>query len=239
MHNSRSDSVLLKGEKVEHACYYGYVETTISTCKQYQPLREASLFSLLFVNVAVALLTIKSGGSLGTLMWIYFIQNLVIGGVNVFRILDLKNFSTQGFQINRQNVLPTRATQVKTALMFLMIYGFFHVGYAVFLTAFTQRELLGEPINLHEIFIGGALFLSHHAYSFIKHRATESVMEQNIGTVAIFPFLRIVPMHLTIILAGIITIFFDTSALLLVFFLTLKTLADLLMHVIEHQKGSA
>jgi hypothetical protein len=212
------------------------VETTISTRKQYGALRETSFFSLLITNVAVMLFTIKSGGGLGTLMWIYFIQNLVIGGVNVFRILDCKHFSTQGFQINRQNVLPTRATQVKTALMFLMIYGFFHVGYAIFLMVFTQRELFGGPIDMHEIFIGGALFFSHHLYSFVKHRATESMMEQNIGSVAFFPFIRIVPMHLTIILGGIISIFFGVNTLLLVFFFVLKTLADLLMHVIEHQK---
>ena len=46
-----------------------------------------------------------------------------------------------------------------------------------------------------------------------------------------FPYLRILPMHLTIIVGGAIGSA-GTGALL--FFLVLKTIADVIMHRIEH-----
>ena len=58
-------------------------------------------------------------------------------------------------------------------------------------------------------------------------------MEQkpHIGTMMLFPYARIIPMHLIILIGG----FFATeSPALLVIFLTLKLYADLFMHAIEH-----
>ena len=55
----------------------------------------------------------------------------------------------------------------------------------------------------------------------------------NIGTVMFFPYLRIIPMHLTIIFGGM---FAKESTIVLLIFLGLKTFADVLMHVIEHSK---
>jgi hypothetical protein len=51
----------------------------------------------------------------------------------------------------------------------------------------------------------------------------------NIGTLMFMPYLRILPMHLSIILGAVLG---GSTAVL--FFLALKTAADAGMHVIEH-----
>ncbi len=52
----------------------------------------------------------------------------------------------------------------------------------------------------------------------------------NIGTVMLFPYARILPLHLTI-LAG----FFVAGSLIgVAFFLVVKAVADLMMHAVEH-----
>ncbi|NIP29465.1 MAG: hypothetical protein GTN99_09095 [Candidatus Dadabacteria bacterium] len=56
----------------------------------------------------------------------------------------------------------------------------------------------------------------------------------NIGTMMFFPYARILPMHFTIIFGGSIA---KASSKSLVLFLVLKTLADLIMHMIEHAQA--
>jgi len=51
-----------------------------------------------------------------------------------------------------------------------------------------------------------------------------------------FPYIRIVPMHLTIIFAGNAIEQGSTITGLMVLFLLLKTAADAIMHWIEHRK---
>jgi len=56
----------------------------------------------------------------------------------------------------------------------------------------------------------------------------------NIGTMMFFPYLRIIPMHLTIIFGSD---YAKGSSGALILFLVLKTIADLIMHMIEHAKA--
>lgn len=59
-------------------------------------------------------------------------------------------------------------------------------------------------------------------------------IKPNIGTVMFFPYLRIIPMHMTILVGSIFT---GGSAGALILFLGLKTATDLIMHMIEHAEA--
>ncbi len=63
----------------------------------------------------------------------YLLQSIIIGLFQAKKILDLKVFSTEGFKMNNHAVEPTRATQWKVVLFFLVHYGIFHSVYAGFI----------------------------------------------------------------------------------------------------------
>ena len=60
--------------------------------------------------------------------------------------------------------------------------------------------------------------------------------KRNIGELMFFPYARIIPMHLTIIFGGIFLFSGIASTFVLILFLGLKTVADLVMHFIEHKE---
>ncbi|WP_293645850.1 DUF6498-containing protein [Thiolapillus sp.] len=74
------------------------------------------------------------------------------------------------------------------------------------------------------------MFFVNHAWSFFSNRKREADTVPNIGTLMFLPYARILPTHLTLVFGGM----FISGKLWLVFFLLLKTLADLIAHAVEH-----
>jgi hypothetical protein len=210
-----------------------------------QLLSDSSSASLLLSNLLTILVAVVEGWRLVDVMGVYWGQSLVIGYFNWRRIRSLRRFSTEGFTINDQRVDPTPATKRQVALFFALHYGFFHFMYLVFLLNF---PFSAEPsIIPHSPFPGQAdaprpeflgiavctlVFAVNHAFSYRHNLESDLNRVPNIGTVMFFPYARILPMHLTLILGGFCGAV--SSALPLILFLILKTLADLIMHLAEH-----
>jgi hypothetical protein len=179
---------------------------------------------LLAANVVTLVLAITQHWDPATIVWTYWSQSVVIGIYNVIRIASLKQFSTTGFKINKRSVLPTAATKTYTASFFAFHYGFFHFIYALFLW-----QILGQP-NWLQLAGGGLIFLFNHSYSYIYHLQADRASTPNIGSIMFIPYVRIVPMHLAILfLNGLLTTTFG-----LIGFWFLKTPADLIAHIAEH-----
>jgi len=192
---------------------------------------DRSTWTLLISNLIIIVLAVSQHWSAIELVWIYWCQNLIIGFFNWRRILDLKSFSTDGFKINGRLAQPTRKTQKSTATFFLIHYNGFHVVYLIFLL-FTISGLSSLFI-LHGT-ISLAVFLFNHAFSYMYNRKQDAMRSPNIGTMMFFPYARVIPMHLIIIFGAVLG---SGSLLLLTAFLFMKTIADVLMHVIEHRLG--
>jgi len=90
-------------------------------------LNDLSLWSLLFSNAITIFFATKEGWDISTILWIYWFQSITIGLFNFVRILQLKKFSTEGFEINGRPAEPTRGTKNFTAFFFLFHYGFFGI----------------------------------------------------------------------------------------------------------------
>jgi len=119
------------------------------------------------------------------------------------------------------------------AIFFALHYGFFHLMYFVFLAA--REAMVESPFNLLPIAGCVAVFAINHRYSYQQHLASDLARNPNIGMVMMFPYARILPMHLMIVI-GMIRSDQSVSAMLL--FMGLKTVADLIMHLIEHRSGT-
>ncbi|MDO8504933.1 MAG: DUF6498-containing protein [Candidatus Liptonbacteria bacterium] len=195
-------------------------------------LADHSLWLLLFSNLITIFFAVKEEWGLSSVMWIYWFQSITIGIFNFVRILQLKDFSTERFEINGQPARPTRGTKISTAFFFLFHYGFFHFVYLVFLLIGSiSSKFLGGGIDVADtlyILLIALLFFANHLFSFIYNKPRDT-KKQNIGTLMFYPYARIIPMHLTIIFGLLI------GKAALPFFLVLKTLADVIMHVTEHQ----
>ena len=199
------------------------------------------------VTIAVAFFD----GSLLLLLWPYWLQSLIIGYYAQRRIRLLQRFSTTGLKINDQSVDPTPATRRRTANFFVLHYGLFHLVYFFFLWTFTSTADSGGMISVlmrntgrvNQVAVGrvGGIdlliivalalgFLWTHRASFREHVAADLEGTPNLGTLMFMPYVRIIPMHLTIILGVIIG-----ARGGIIIFGALKTVADVLMHKIEHK----
>ncbi|MCA2004731.1 MAG: DUF6498-containing protein, partial [Ignavibacterium sp.] len=140
---------------------------------------------------------------------------------------------------NGKEVLPTKAAKISTAVFFLFHYGFFHLIYAVFLGTFPLLldESKNSPGNFYLLFTA-IIFLINYGIEFYKEQTTISDEVPNLGTVMFMPYFRIIPMHLTIILGGFIAaagsfLKTDTSLLVIILLMSIKTFIDLITHSVN------
>ena len=194
---------------------------------------DRSMVVLLLSNLVTIVLAVYQHWDVFVLMWIYWGQSVIIGYFNVRRIMDLKEFSTDGFRINNRSVKPTPETQRQTAIFFALHYGIFHLGYLVFLSVDT-KVAGGFPLFYVLLCIG--VFYLNHRFSYHYNREQEQDRVPNIGSIMFFPYIRIIPMHLMIV-AGVSVFGGSTGALII--FLLLKTAADAAMHFVEHAMARA
>ena len=187
---------------------------------------DGSVWSLVAANAIALGIAGYQDWSTASLMLVYWAQSVVIGAANVFRILALDRFSTENFRINNRAVDPTPATKRQVAAFFALHYGLFHVVYLVFLATD------GAPLFMPWIWVCTAAFAANHLWSYRYNRDLDRQGTPNIGTLMFTPYLRIVPMHLTIIFGGLLV---HTGAGLLLFG-ALKTAADVAMHIVEHMQ---
>ncbi len=165
---------------------------------------------------------------LAELLWVYWCQSVIIGFFNFLRMMKLRNFSTEGLTSNGEPVPETPAGKRSTAFFFAFHFGFFHFIYLFF---FFEKggslEFASDPWMM-----GGVIaFLAGHAFSFRYNVEEDLKGRPNLGVMMFLPYARVVPMHLTIIFgAGR-----ASSTPVLLFFLILKTVADVVMHVVEHR----
>ena len=192
------------------------------------PRRSLAALFILGANAMTLAMAIALDWTLGSLLWPYWAQSLVIGFFARRRILTLQRFSTEGFRINDQPVLPTPATKRTTANFFALHYGFFHLVYTVFLLVMAWPRAQDLPW----LAVALVSFMLSHERSFREHVARDLAGTPNIGTLMFLPYARIVPMHV-IIISG--AVWGEGSQLGLAAFATLKTVADLVMHTVEHR----
>jgi len=203
--------------------------------KNLQPvLTDPSLWILFVTNIVTIYVASMQGWNLLELMWTYWFQSITIGFFNFLRILSLKKYSTEGMKLNGKQPVAGGDTKRAAAFFFLVHFGFFHFVYLGFLGAFTKMggvvvgmdEISGFALpNFNTVLLPAVMFFISHAFSYVYNRPRDTE-KQNLGALMFYPYARILPMHLTVILIP----FFSSVT----FFLGLKVFADAVMHTIEH-----
>ena len=198
----------------------------MSLSNQFQSDR--SILPLLLSNLLTLVWAVAEGWRIVDVMLVYWVQSVIIGYYNYHRIMDLKEFSTKNFSMNNRRPDPTPETKKSVARFFALHYGIFHAAYLAFILGKDSGEISMSSIGLIVCVVA---FVFNHRFSYQHNKERDSQRVPNIGTIMFFPYVRIVPMHITI---GIAASQSSGSMKALVIFLGLKTIADIIMHMIEH-----
>jgi hypothetical protein len=201
----------------------------------------STMLSLLFSNAATYYFAVTEHWSVTTLLITYWIQSVIIGIFQALRMIRLTNFSAKDVSINGKPLSTTEPGKTLSkwymAGFFCFHYGFFHLIYLFFLATgmFGPFSDIGG-VSLYGVTIPGivivsVLFFSNHLLSFFVNREdADPDNPPNIGTLMMAPYLRIIPMHLTLIIGLILRIPLEL-------FVLLKTAADVLPHFYQHKGG--
>lgn len=101
---------------------------------------DSSAISLIVSNLLTIIIAIIEKWDFRILVWIYWFQSVIIGVFNFIRILKLKNFTTEGVLVNKMPIPPTQFSKIFIAIFFAFHYGFFHLGYLIFILVQTFQN---------------------------------------------------------------------------------------------------
>lgn len=208
-------------------------------------INRVSTWALIFSNLSIIFFAVVDGVGIMEILWIYWIQSVIIGIFNFIKILSLKEFSTESFTQGNKPVPETTAAKISTAIFFLFHYGFFHVIYAVFLSTGLNIISGSENVSGKSTYIiyAAVIFLINYIIEFFYY-LREREPKPNLGKMMFSPYVRIIPMHITIIFAGFVGMggmFFslESGLVVIVFFTLLKTFIDVISHNTEALGTSA
>ncbi|MFA4877180.1 MAG: DUF6498-containing protein [Methanoregula sp.] len=204
------------------------------------------LISLIIANLVTIVLAVAGNWDLATVMFIYWVQSIIIG---LFTVVALLTAGAARKWTAPESGDPAAATvaildrlgsvvaRYGLAGFFCLHYGIFHLAYYEILIG---SGLFG-PVNLSDpyIWVASGIFFLNHLYSFIAHW---NVHIQGDGDDDFFaPYHRIIPMHMTIIFGSIVLFFLqdlgiESTLPVLVLFLVLKMFADIAAHIAKYSR---
>ncbi len=186
-------------------------------------LNDPALWSLIVMNLFFVNYFENHPNSFKTHLWLYWLQSVLIGVFNFFALLTLKKLDAFPVTVNGKEIDVSKQKNGCIAFFFLVHYGIFHLVYFVFLaTGFKEYGSIDTSLFKYGIVI---LFINQ-IISFVQSKSREKENPSNVVGKLFTPYLRIIPMHLTILLPT----FFNFSSIHI--FIILKTIADVIMHLI-------
>jgi hypothetical protein len=160
-------------------------------------IRDPALWALVGFNALLIIQYRQDAKEYTTIIWLYWCQSVLLGFFTFFDMVTMKadDISVENMTINNKPATPQQARGC-LPWFFLVHYGGFHLGYLVFL--FIGFNFL--DINFQSLKWSLLALLISYVFLFIQNKKQYSHIKRKIGTMFFMPYLRIVPMHLTILL---------------------------------------
>lgn len=187
-------------------------------------LQDPSFIILLLVNAFCIYYFDQHPEGFKTVVWIYWVQSVLIGIFNFLDLLTIKNGDPGGFTINNKPFDNSVGSRGCAAFFFLFHYQVFHLVYAIFIFA----QVKG-PLDFRVFMISVAIIAIELAIGFVRNKIYQQTNRVNVGSLFFLPYLRIVPMHLMILMPAFLGI---KSPMI---FLVLKTFADMGMYFLTRR----
>ncbi|MCB9261846.1 MAG: hypothetical protein H6607_05675 [Flavobacteriales bacterium] len=184
-------------------------------------LSDREFWMLLAFNISILVAYYLDRSTASMVVLVYFLQSVFIGLQYFIRLIA---------EARRTGKSEGKTPKYGMALFFMFHYGMFHLVYIVFL--FKILIDLPGKIDYRWATILFWVFMANGIFSGLSDAKKDA--EGTSGGFTFFePYFRIVPMHLLIIF-GFNNSFTSIDKTFL-FFIGLKTLADLLMHIVTNK----
>jgi hypothetical protein len=195
-------------------------------------MKISPLVTIVLANLATLVAAVIQGWGMAQLLWPFWAQSVIIGLYATIRLAR------------------AAGRDIRYPLFFLVHYGGFHAAYLFFLVALATtadadghvpvtNESTGEIMMLYAGTQGPIDFLIYavlavafwigHRSSHRQHVASDLASCPGLARLMMLPYVRIVPMHLTLIFGVLLG---GTGTI--IFFGLLKTAADVGLHKFEH-----
>ena len=186
-------------------------------------LRDPGLWTLIALNLFFIYEVKDDPKQYTTVIWLYWFQSVLIGLFNFTDMLTVKtkNIDVSNMTFNDKPVTPVRAKGC-LPVFFLFHYGIFHFAYLIFLLI----DFKISDANFSYLGAAAAGVILQQVIHFTQTKIRYAHRPRNISSMFFTPYLRIVPMHLTILLPAFLG---WTPALT---FLILKSVFDVIGHLI-------
>ncbi len=210
---------------------------------------DPSALVLFFSNVLFIVFAIVCSVSLGEVLFVYWLQSVIIGSFNILKILMYpfaSNSSTRGYYSSNGKIfsLDSLKGRLIIAFFFVFHYGFFHFVYLIFIGA--PNLFLANEVS--PILIGGLIFFIPHLFSFFFNLKSDLAKKWDVIKLMFLPYSRILPMHITIIFGAVIMLLIGmplyfifgnigvrfAELLVMILFTLIKMLVDLSSHKNYH-----
>lgn len=207
-----------------------------------EDLRDRSVLSLIVTNLIIIVWAMIEQWDVVILMWVYWVQSIIIGCFWFLRIITQKHLCYKHLvTVNNISGRMNIFFRLCGGGFFLMHYGGFHFGYLYFLESGLFSEQKTLPVE--PLVISACLFFANQIITFLPDRRATEHKKIDFSEFMLFPYVRIIPLHMTIIFGGFVLNFLGAktlvglrSQIILLVFLFLKTAADVSMYV-KQKKG--
>jgi hypothetical protein len=187
---------------------------------------------LIIANLVPLYGAIFRGWNVFDIVVVYWIENLVIGLINIPRILTATS-ETKG--------ASSWGGKIFLSSFFMIHYGGFCLGHGFFLISIFGNDLektLTET-SIRSMGIAIVALLLSHLFSFFKNYLGRGEYKQTTPGEQLFaPYGRIVLLHIAIILGGMGVERAGEPIILLIILVLGKIVIDLLLHISSHLKRS-
>lgn len=169
----------------------------------------------------------------GIIIFLYWLENVVIGILNVPKILSCRGSKKPGARKESLGGL------IFLSGFFSVHYGMFCFGHYTFIQTFFEGlpEFSNIPSRLFEGFLIwpllGLLF-SHFISMIVNFYGKGEYRSRSANTQMFMPYTRIMILHIVIIFGGFLAQAFDNALGPLIILIIVKTIIDLGAHQVEH-----
>ncbi len=196
---------------------------------------------LLVVNLLPLAGAIFWGWNVFTLLILYWLENGIVGVFNV-----LKMALAQGPIDTRSGApeMPSRASRLTLIPFFIVHYGIFWAVHGAFVLSLPEfiglggfdGETRGPRLDLVALGAIG-LAISHGASFVFNYLGRGEYRTARLGILMFAPYVRLVALHLTIIIGGLLSIILGSPVGSMIVLVAIKIAIDLALHVREHRKA--
>lgn len=184
-------------------------------------LTDPAFWALLAVNCWLVYAYMQTPAIFTTLLWLYWAQGMLYGAFNYIHLRTSKNLCASDYNPETQSKFTELFYAKAMVWTNTVIYAVFHIVYIVFLATMKKSGSMDWPFFWK--FLG--VFALFQVFSLVQYKVQDKGTPVDISKVGPLPFIRVVPMHLCILIAG----FVNTNNLLV--FLVLKVICDMIMYV--------